>query len=72
MTSNEVELVAALEADIQAWEAVAAFFENSVTEIDVTGGKKISGKDYGRGLRVRIAQNRELVEKIRKGKRDGV
>ena len=46
MTNNERELVAALEADIQKWEFIAGFFEHSVPEFDVIGGKKMSGGDY--------------------------
>lgn len=40
MTNHEKELVAAVEADIKRWEVVAGFFENSVNEIDVMGGRK--------------------------------
>jgi hypothetical protein len=67
LTSNERELVAALEADIQKWEFVAGLFEHSVREFDVIGGKKMSGADYARGLRQRITENRALVEKVKKG-----
>jgi hypothetical protein len=67
VTNNEQELVAALEADIQKWEFVAGFFEHSVAGIDVIGGKKISGADYARGLRLRIAEHRALIEKVKNG-----
>ena len=66
MTNNEKELVAALEADIQKWEFVAGFFEHSVAGIDVIEGKKMSGEDYARGLRLRIAEHRGLIERVRK------
>jgi hypothetical protein len=67
VTKNEQELVAALEADIQKWEFVAGLFEHSVAGIDVIEGKKISGADYARGLRRRIAEHRALIEKVKKG-----
>ena len=67
MTNNERELVAALEADTQKWEFIAGFFEHSVPEFEVIGGKKMSGSDYARGLRQLVAENRNLVEKVRNG-----
>jgi hypothetical protein len=67
VTKNEEELIAALEADIQRWEFVAGFFEHSVAGINVIDGKKISGGDYARGLRQRIAEHRALIEKVKKG-----
>jgi hypothetical protein len=67
VTNHEKELVAALEADIKRWEVVAAFFENSVNKIEVIGGENISGRDYARGLRERIAEHRSLIEKVKKG-----
>jgi hypothetical protein len=66
VTNNEKELVAALEGDIQTWQVEADFFERSVTEIDVIGNENISGKDYARGLRLRIAKHRALIEKVKK------
>jgi hypothetical protein len=66
MTTNEKELVAALEADIQKCEFVAGYFEHSGLEIDAIEGKKISGWDYARGLRQLIAEHRVLIEKVRK------
>jgi hypothetical protein len=67
VTNNEKELITALEADIQKWEFVAAYFEHSVAEMDVIGGKKVSGREYARGLRQQIAEYRALVEKVKKG-----
>lgn len=67
MTPSERELVAALESDIQTWEFVADFFERNVPEFDIIGGKKMSGKEYSRGLHRRIAEHRALIEKIKKG-----
>jgi hypothetical protein len=67
LTNNERELVAALQADIQKWEFVAGFFEHSVREFDVIGGRKMSGTDYARGLRQQIIENRTLVEKVKNG-----
>lgn len=67
MTPSEKELVSALEADIQTWEFVAGFFERSVPEFDVIGGKKMSGTDYARTLHQRIAQHRALIEKVKRG-----
>ena len=66
MTNNESKLIAALEADVQKWEFVAGFFERSVNEIDVMG-KKLSGREYARGLYQRIAEHRALVEKVKIG-----
>ena len=65
MTPSEKELVVALEADIQRWESEADFFEHSITEIDVLGGPKMSGRDYARGLHRLIAERRALIEKTR-------
>jgi hypothetical protein len=67
VTNNEKELVAALEADIQKWEFVARYFEHSVDKMDLFDGGKISGVDYARGLHQRIAENRALIEKVKKG-----
>ena len=67
MTKNEKELVAALEADNQKWEFVASYFEHSVNEIEATGGKKISGRDYALDLYHQIAERRALIGKVKKG-----
>src|SRR5271168_1377389 len=42
VTSHEKELISALEADIQMWESLAAYVERSVSEIDLSDGRKIS------------------------------
>jgi hypothetical protein len=67
MTASEQELVAALESDIQTWEFVAGFFERSVPEFETIGDKKMSGREYARGLHQRIAHHRTLIDKVKKG-----
>jgi hypothetical protein len=67
MTPSEEELVAALESDIQTWEFVARFFEQSVPEFGVIEGKKMSGTDYALSLHRRIAEHRALVERVKRG-----
>ncbi|MFY9753882.1 MAG: hypothetical protein WAJ92_14660 [Candidatus Acidiferrales bacterium] len=66
MTNNEKELIAALETDILAWESEVQFFENLVHDIAFLGRAPISGRDYARGLRQRIADHRALVQKVKK------
>ncbi|HKW62307.1 MAG TPA: hypothetical protein VJN89_07160 [Candidatus Acidoferrum sp.] len=67
MTQGEKELVATLEADIQTWEFVAGFFEHSVKDFDTLGGQKMTGAAYAHGLRQRVAEHRQLIEKIKEG-----
>ena len=67
MTSNEKELVAALEADIQMWEVVAGHYEQLIADIQTIDGQKITGKAYAATLRRRAAEYRDLVERVRKG-----
>jgi hypothetical protein len=66
MASDSEKLASGLEGDIQTWEFLADYFERQVAEIDVFDGKKMSGKDYARGLRARILENRELLNKVKK------
>lgn len=63
VTNNEKELVAALEADIEKWEFVAGCFERDEVQFD---DKTMSGRDYARDLRQRIAEWHALVEKVKK------
>jgi hypothetical protein len=67
MTNAEKELIAALEADIQKWEFVAGYFEHSVRDMELFDGKKITGIEYARGLRQRIAEHRALIERVKNG-----
>jgi len=67
VTSHEKELISALEADIQMWESLAAYVERSVSEIDLSDGRKISAGDYTRGVRQRIVEHRALIEKVKAG-----
>jgi hypothetical protein len=67
VTKHEKELIAALEGDIQKWEFVARYFEHSVNEIELMGGKTISGRDYALGLYHQIAEHHALIGKVKKG-----
>lgn len=67
MTQHEIELIAALEDDIDAWEQEIAFFETLVEQVTITGGNAMLGREYARGLRQRINQHKALIEKVKKG-----
>ncbi len=67
MTSNEQALVAALESDIQMWEVAAGHYEKLFSDIQTIDGKKITGAAYAAMLRKRIAEHRDLIEKVKKG-----
>lgn len=66
MTGKEEELVAALEADIQTWEFVAAYFDHSVKDLETFSGQRMTGAAYAKGLRQRIAEHRALIEAVKK------
>lgn len=67
MTQKEIDLVAALESDIQTWEFVARFFEHHVADIETIEGQKMSGRAYAEGMRSRIAHHRALIDAVKKG-----
>jgi hypothetical protein len=67
VTNNEKELVAALEADIHTWEGEAKFFETFVKDVEFMGRNAIPGREYARGIRQRITDHKELIEKVKKG-----
>jgi len=68
MTNNETELIAALEADIRAWEDAVDVFTHFVGHVEIMGVPgKISGSDYARSIRQRISDYHSLIERVRKG-----
>jgi hypothetical protein len=67
MTNNERDLVAVLEADIQKWEFVAGLFERHLPDIETVDGRKMTVVTFAAESRRRIAEHRELIEKVKKG-----
>jgi hypothetical protein len=67
MTSNEKELVAALEADIKIWEQEISFFERFVKSVEISGRDAMPGKEYAHGLRRRVQEHQSLIEKVKNG-----
>lgn len=67
MTPNERELIRALEDDIRIWEQEALFFDRLVNEVKIEGGYAVPGSQYAEGLRRRIGEWRELIDRVRRG-----
>ena len=67
MTSNEKALVDALESDMQIWEVVVGHYEHGIIDLQTIDGIKMTGAGYAAMLRKRVAEHKDLIEKIKKG-----
>jgi hypothetical protein len=67
MTNYEMELIAALEADIRRWEVLVLYFEEKVPEVEIHELPKMSGREFANNLREKSNQYRGLIKRIKNG-----
>jgi hypothetical protein len=67
MTNYEMELIAALEADIRRWEVLVLYFEEKVPEVEIHGLPKMSGREFANNLREKSNHYRGLIKRIKNG-----
>lgn len=67
LTNYEMELIAALEADIRSWEVLALYFEQKVPGVKIQGLPKMTGREFARNLREKSTQFDAFIERIKNG-----